>query len=258
MNPFFFGDSAKRLYGVYHPPRSASPRDTGVVLCYPFGQEYMRAHRAFRQLTMLLSKAGFHVLRFDYFGTGDSAGDSEAGSLAQWTEDVATAVTELRDTAAVERISLVGLRIGAAFAATTATQRTDIADLVLWDPIVRGTPYVGELLDADGPSANGHGPSPENPTGTVGVLGFPLTMSMRDELKQLDLTTLPAPKCKRAFLVVSHENVEFTSLRAHLQTTVTDFSYEHFASPGNWNEVDNFGSVLLPQRIIQGIVQCLT
>src|SRR5215217_413896 len=84
MNPLYFGSSQKPLYGVYHPPKSQPGRPvrtTGVVLCYPLGQEYMRAHRAFRQLATLLTKSGFPVLRFDYYGTGDSGGDGDAGDV---------------------------------------------------------------------------------------------------------------------------------------------------------------------------------
>ena len=74
MRPFYFGDSEEALYGVYHSPQGEH-RDEGVVLCAPFGQEAMRTHRALRQLATLLTKRGYHVLRFDYRGTGDSALD---------------------------------------------------------------------------------------------------------------------------------------------------------------------------------------
>ena len=81
MNPFYFGDSSRRLFGIYHPPKGQSPRSHGIVLCCPFGQEYMRSHRAFRQLANLLSRRGFHVFRFDYHGTGDSDGESTEASV---------------------------------------------------------------------------------------------------------------------------------------------------------------------------------
>ena len=81
MNPFFFGSSERPLYGVHHPPRERGPRESGVVLCYPMGQEYMRSHRAFRQLANLLTRKGHHVFRFDYFATGDSSGASGEGTF---------------------------------------------------------------------------------------------------------------------------------------------------------------------------------
>ena len=53
MTPMYFGSSTSPLYGVYHAPMGHD-RNQGVLLCYPFGQQYMRAHRAFRQMTTQL------------------------------------------------------------------------------------------------------------------------------------------------------------------------------------------------------------
>ena len=138
MNPFFFGSRERALYGVYHPPRvqgggRGPVGREGVVLCYPFGVEYMRAHRAFRQLTTLLTRQGLHVLRFDYHGTGDSMGEGSEADLVGWTGDVATAIQELRDTAGLARVGLIGLRLGGALAARAAVGRDDVDRLVLWD-----------------------------------------------------------------------------------------------------------------------------
>ena len=126
MNCFFFGSSERSLFGVYNPPKGRMARDEGIVLCYPMGQEYMRSHRAFRQLSNLLSRAGFHVLRFDYFGTGDSMGEDEEVSTAQWKSDVGTAIEELKDNAGIERVSVAGLRLGASLAFESASRRPDV------------------------------------------------------------------------------------------------------------------------------------
>ena len=88
MQPFYFGSAERSLFGLYTPSRGRSHRDLGALLCYPMGAEYMRAHRAFRQLGTLLNRQGFHVLRFDYFGTGDSAGEGTEATVEQWLEDV--------------------------------------------------------------------------------------------------------------------------------------------------------------------------
>src|SRR5256885_1933212 len=45
MNPFFFGTADHRLFGVYQPSRRPAGR-SGVVLCYPWGHEYVPAHQA--------------------------------------------------------------------------------------------------------------------------------------------------------------------------------------------------------------------
>src|SRR3954451_13983708 len=75
MTPLFFGSRARRLFGIYEPGRSGSRVPRAAVLCHPWGQEYIRAHRSMRRLANMLSATGRDTLRFDYFGTGDSAGD---------------------------------------------------------------------------------------------------------------------------------------------------------------------------------------
>jgi uncharacterized protein len=255
MNPFFFGSSKEPLYGVYHPPRAHTSRPTAVVLCYPLWQEYMRAHRAFRQLAMLLSKAGFPVLRFDYFGTGDSAGESDAGDVSRWTHDISTAIDELKDTAGVSKVSLVGLRVGASLAASVATVRKDLDRIILWDPVVGGKAYVEKMVVTEQADGAEHR---DETLGTIGIKGFPLTSRMRDGLEGIDLQRLSAPASGRMIMTVSSERPEFVAFRDALTGRRVAMTYRHIPSAGNWDEIDRFGSALLPQSIIQGIVGCLT
>ena len=247
MNPILFGTSRQPLFGVYQPSKARRARETGVVLCYPVGQEYMRAHRAFRQLALLLTKAGFHVLRFDYFGTGDSSGESDEGSVARWVRDAGIAADELKDTTGVSRVAFVGLRLGAALAAMAAAERRDVAGVVMWDPVLDGRAHVEELLGGVAPAA----------TETVGVLGFPLTPGLRTELASTNASTLRVAPETRLRIVTSEERPDCRTLCDALVGRGTRASYECIATPGNWNEVDNYGSVLIPQAVIQAIVAFL-
>src|SRR5690606_20757112 len=145
MEVFYFGQAPVQLLGVYHPPALDCDRLQGVLLCYPFGQEYMRAHRAFRQLAESLAAKGYHVLRFDYRGSGDSSGDMDDVSAEDWLADIATAVGELRDLSGVHAVTLVGLRLGALLAAVHAARAGDISRLVLWDPFASGQAFVDEI-----------------------------------------------------------------------------------------------------------------
>jgi alpha/beta superfamily hydrolase len=257
MNPLFFGSSQRPLYGVYHPPKARTSRAVGVVLCYPLWQEYMRAHRAFRQLAMLLSKAGFPVLRFDYFATGDSGGQSDEGDVAQWVADIGTAIDELKDMASVTKVSLVGLRVGASLAAMAALPRKDLEHVLLWDPVVSGARFLESLRSGSESPSQSTGASRADASKTIGISGFPLTPSMRKGLQDIDLLAAPTPSVRALTLVVSEERDDFGALRDALAARSTTARYRHIASAGNWDEIDRFGSALLPQQIIQGIVSCL-
>src|SRR5690606_4717969 len=99
MTPLYFGDRSRRLFGVYSPGHAGAGRARGAVLCAPWGPEYLRAHRSLAQLGKWLNEAGVHVLRFDWYGTGDSAGDMSDARLDGWLDDLGQAIDELRDTA---------------------------------------------------------------------------------------------------------------------------------------------------------------
>lgn len=256
MNPIFFGRAPKSLFGIYHPPKAAQARGTGVVLCYPFGQEYMRAHRAFRQMALLLSKAGFHVMRFDYYGTGDSAGTEYEGSIAQWIEDVRTAADELKETAEVKRVAFVGLRLGAALAVLAALGREDVDHLVLWDPVVRGVSYLEEV-SAENLDSVGNSRQSVLEDGTVGVTGFPVTPRIRRELEELNLLAVAPRQGSERLVVASQPRTEFETL-GQQRVEGARSEYQLVPSAGDWNEVDDNGSALIPVFLIQAIVAHLS
>lgn len=104
----------------------------------------MQSHYAFRLLAAQLVREGFAVLRFDWSGTGDSAGDSNSVSFQQWRDDLQTAVQELKDVSNARRISVVGFRLGATIAASTPF-RQPLENLVLWEPVIDGQTYLEEM-----------------------------------------------------------------------------------------------------------------
>ena len=122
MEPHYFGSSDRQLLGIYHPPRGGA-RAHGVVLCPPAPQEYMRTHMVLRKLASTLAHDGFHVLRFDYYGTGDSSGGPRDGSLGEWCQNIVTAAADLKECSGVTKVSLLGLRLGATLAALTEEEQ---------------------------------------------------------------------------------------------------------------------------------------
>jgi len=144
MEPFFFGDEGKQLLGLYHPP-SGLGNDRGIVICPPILGDYMRTHNCLRQLAIESANAGFHVLRFDYVGTGDSHGKIQDATIDEWQRNIVTASSELREIAGVPRITAFGVRFGATLAIQAADKSPVIDDLFVWDPIISGNDYVSAL-----------------------------------------------------------------------------------------------------------------
>jgi len=254
VNPFYFGTGARRLFGLYTPPQKAGNGTRAVVLCYPWGREYLATHRAVRQLGKSLAGAGFHVLRFDYFGTGDSAGDMRQASVEGWEEDIVMAIDELKDTSGASRVSLAGVRLGATLAARVAARRPrDVDKLALWDPVVSGDDYVNELLGAAAPPPQGLPNGQEHQ-----VAGFPLTAAMAGELRAIDLLALAPATAAPTLLVVSGDTDPTSSLRPAMATRFTGaLDIEAIADRPVWIESGSFGADGTPVKVLQRIVEWL-
>lgn len=253
MTPLYFGESSRRLFGLYTPAHARGSRQRGIVLCPPWGAEYLRAHRSMHQLAKLLAEAGFHVLRFDYSGTGDSAGDMPDTSLDRWAEDIGTAVEELKDTAGIPRVALLGLRLGGTLAARVASmRRKDVDTLVLWDPVVHGGEHLAELRQLDEATLNERGLKGN----ATELLGFPMTEAQARELQALELLQPPPTWPARTLVAVSEPTPSQEALRAALATS-PNAVLELIESQPAWIEDRHSGAGAVPVKLLQRIVEWL-
>jgi len=144
--PFFFPVADQELFGILHRPTS-TPNGSGFVFCHPFAEEKLWAHRVYVSLARDLAARGYTVLRFDHMGHGDSDGEFQDASVATHLRDIEAAVGRLREECpSLEKVGLLGLRLGGTFAALSAERVAGIDRLVLWDPVVDGGRYMQEVL----------------------------------------------------------------------------------------------------------------
>ena len=137
MNPLYLGTANRRIFGIHDPAAAQEGRARAALLCHPLGTEYIYAHRSMRQLAAKLASSGFHTLRFDYFGTGDSGGEETDTDSAGRQADVETVLETLKDISQASKVTLIGLRAGANIAARLAISApSEIDSLVMWDPIL--------------------------------------------------------------------------------------------------------------------------
>lgn len=141
---FFFGPRERRLFGIHHPPSGTDERVL-TVMCPPLLREYMRTHLALRELAISLTERGQHVLRFDFFGTGDSMGDLEDVSLTHWLEDIALALRQGRELSGCDRIRVLAVRASALLAGLSANACDRVERWVFWDPVADGASYLTGL-----------------------------------------------------------------------------------------------------------------
>lgn len=181
--PVGFGVGQKRCFGWLHPPRSPM-RPIGVVLCRPIGFEGASTYETYTVLAEQLAQAGIASVRFDYHGTGDSAGgDSDPDRVKAWLDSISGAAELLRQRAGVAWLALFGVRIGATLAAYAAAQIGGVERLVMWAPCVSGRSFVRELRLSGSANADG-----------LEALGHHYTAQTLSDLQALDCQKLePAP-----------------------------------------------------------------
>jgi alpha-beta hydrolase superfamily lysophospholipase len=144
--PRFIAHNSHYLFAWHHPALATARRRVAVVLCPPSGDEYVRAYRAWRKLAEQLAGIGFDVFRFDYEGTGDSAGDPEERVQADaWLQNIERIVHEAQTITGSSEVVLIGLRVGAMLALQAAVASGRVTSLVLWSPFRSGKACVREL-----------------------------------------------------------------------------------------------------------------
>jgi dienelactone hydrolase len=186
-----------------------------MVVCNPFGYEAICAHRSLRRFAEEAAALGIPSLHFDYDGTGDSYGEElEPARVRSWTLGIHHAIAQLQAACGIERVIILGLRLGATLATLAAAERSDVAGIIALAPIVTGKSYLRELralqmaMALAPPAAQ---PSPSSPPAAQGApaapsaappddvqesVGFALSGEARRELGTIDLTRStrrPAP-----------------------------------------------------------------
>jgi alpha-beta hydrolase superfamily lysophospholipase len=190
-NAIYFDSGESKLFGWLQIPADCTTSSVGLVICKPYGYEAVCAHRGMRAFEDAAASLGLPTLQFDYLGTGDSAEiDPEADQLAAWTQDVISAVQELRRRTGVQQVCLLGVRLGALLAVLAASQCAAVTSLILIAPIISGRRYVRGLRTArlaaqslSGVSAD----AAEANAGSMEASGFLFSAVTLSALAQIDL-----------------------------------------------------------------------
>jgi dienelactone hydrolase len=209
--PVWFGPTERPLFGMVHVPEGNTAR-AGVVLCSPLGREDLHVHSTYRALAERLAALGIAVLRFDYDGTGDSAGfQDDPARVAAWSTSTRAALDLMRATG-VPVMAAVGMRMGATVAAVEST-RQPLDALVLWDPCRSGRAFLREQRALHALSVGGEDPG----DGSVQTPGFRYDPETATDLGSLDITRTDGPMAARIYLLTRPDQPLDAKLHARLE-----------------------------------------
>jgi hypothetical protein len=127
------------LWGMLHRPAPDSARGVCILLLSPGIKGRVGPHRLYLKLAQPMVAAGFHVLRFDYYGLGDSEGALEERQMAdmynsiqggRYVEDTIAAMDWMARECGISRFVGSGLCGGSISALLTAARDARLVGLL--------------------------------------------------------------------------------------------------------------------------------
>ncbi len=129
-------------------PNSSRQRAFAIVVP-PLFEELARTRKALVTLARELAQRGIDVVRFDYFGTGLSAGRFEQFTIQGAREQLEEVMNYCRDQGAT-RIHLIGVRFGGYLALSNLISSPAPCDnVVAWEPTTDLNSHIEDLFRSD-------------------------------------------------------------------------------------------------------------
>jgi len=242
MSPFYFGDSARPLFGIYSPANPARDRQKALLVCPPIFQDYMRSHRTLKNLAVDLSGRGIHVLRFDYYGCGDSAGSWEDSSIEEWVSNIELAAEELQAMSMVDNLSFLGVRLGATLLANAKLENFPSKKIALWDPILDGKKYLETLVNLQMDLVEDNNRFKLSRKSYLDehdmeLIGYPISAEAKAQLANLSLQNIALEDRKSTLIHSHHESAYQSFVKNHNGIELRSLSL-----PCNWDTLQHLDS----------------
>lgn len=242
----FFGSG--RLAGNTHAPMETP--HAGVLICPSIGIDFIGSYRGEVVLARELASRGFATQRFHYRGTGHSDGDPAAVTFDSMCEDATAALAHLTSEHDVDRVAVIGTRIGALVAAAVGAA-TAQAPVVAVEPILQGRSFLREGFRAR--MMQGLAQGTDQPTsgalqdeleeqGSIDLLGYRLHSDLVRSIEDQRFAELLGTDPRPLFLV----QLSSKDLRSALSALVDsrrsaglEVDVQRYAHRGTWWFIDD-------------------
>ncbi|MBA0882477.1 alpha/beta hydrolase family protein [Flavobacterium undicola] len=127
---------------IHYPIKS---NDKAFLFVNPLFDEKKRSQKFQADTARALTNKGYTVIRFDYYGTGDSYGDFEEFTINSCLESCKAIMNFIHIEIGITNVSILGIRFGASLALKIASEYKELETVFLIDPITSGKRYLMEL-----------------------------------------------------------------------------------------------------------------
>lgn len=146
---FFLKQQNKQIYCVEYLPSEIYNKKHGVILCKPIWGERIRTHIIFSNLGRLLSENGFSAITCDYYGDGNSGGETIELNYFSMVDDITRLHHYFSQNQHIDTYSLLGLRLGANVAIGAAPNIFNLQKMILFEPALNPIDYFHKALRAN-------------------------------------------------------------------------------------------------------------
>lgn len=255
----------REMLGLLQTPAPGKARRAAFLMVRPFGQEAVRTAPIYRAVSDRLAREGCTVLAVDQHGCGDSPGELDEQSIADWTEDTLAAHAQLCADAPGQPLHWFAMGLGANVAAAAALRAQPVpACVVLWEPVLSGPAYLERLMVVHRQElaremglewhqliARGREVEPRLPGS---VLGFTVGSRLHAELSRLEelpLARLFGRGIKVRLVVQEAQRAQFAALDD------PRFAAQNVENVTNWMSTEAFGTAIVPQDVPRTLLATL-
>jgi pimeloyl-ACP methyl ester carboxylesterase len=227
--PLRFG-STPSLFGILASPPQEQRRRRGVILLPAGADHHVGPRRMYVTLGRRWASCGYHVLRLDISGLGDS--EKHDGRLfnevfpPKAVDDIRVAVEQLRSACGVEDVTLVGVCAGAFHAWRAAFEGVPVNNILLVNP-----PSFSKLFTVPALQTL----RKQLPGGLVKVLKVGLVEPVRKLRSRLRTVTRRMPASGRTGLALDFERVTASGVNIAFIFSAGDAGLNSLLEQSGWS-----------------------
>lgn len=202
----------EKIFFWHHMPQKES-KNIAIVIIGPIGPEYMPCHRSIRLLADDLSKIGFHTLRYDPVGMGNSSGSLANKNIwHQWVRTPEYFTDYLKNNFNINEVIFIGLRSGC-LVLSEAIKKSTTKTVIFWHPITRGKTFIRgiQLLDSVLYKNEITSDSKQLEGG-----GYPFSEELQNEIKNINLLSQDFNNIKSALIINDEDSTVESKLNTQL------------------------------------------
>ena len=238
-------DEIDSLFYTLHYSTTPKHNTKAIILIGPVGPEYMHCHRSIKCLANNLAERGFHTIRFDPAGMGNSTADLKAElTHEKWPDSLSKLKSFLIDELNIDDVIFIALRSGSLILSKYMESST-VNYPVFWFPYTSGKKFIRDILIIDNLLKLEENYITDTGQPVIHGGGYPFTLSSQNYFKNINIFESSFNDGIKTLLIEDSETPPSSKL---LDKLTANFDTNKELSPGLTEMIQQAGFSVLPEK----------